>query len=122
MTGVDILWSVGMVLIIIVLGCDAMLLAALFIGPLLLPAAASGESLHGWAALEEGAILIGSLLVGQVVALAVIGGLARRYLRPDVHQRWVEQFENSQSRLPAPYRWIASYFIRIARPPDRRLC
>jgi hypothetical protein len=108
-----------MVLTVVVLGCGTMMLAAMFIEPLILPAASSGGALHGWAALEGGTILIGSLALGEVIALAVIGGLARRYLSPDVHQRWVEQFENGRSRLPAPHRWIGSYFIRITRPTDR---
>jgi hypothetical protein len=61
--------------------------------------------------------LLGGLVVGELVALIMIGGATRRFLDPAVHRRWVEQFENGRTKVSPPITWLVGCFIsKVIRP------
>ncbi|MGO9994852.1 MAG: hypothetical protein ACLPTF_20390 [Steroidobacteraceae bacterium] len=111
MTGIDIAWSIAMVALMMLLGLGAMIVAAAFIAPAVLPPAV-GSVRHGTDAVIELLILLGGLVIGQFIALLLIGFVTPKVLGrkcPPTMGAAVREWEGEF--LSAVFRRVGYYFL-----------
>jgi hypothetical protein len=118
MTGIDIAWSIAMVALMMLLGLGAMMIAAAFVTPAVLPPPV-GSLRHGMDAVIEPLIFLGGLVIGEFIALLLISSITRRFLDPGVHERWVLQFENGKANVSPLLRRVSYYMFQFIRAKDK---
>jgi hypothetical protein len=60
--------------------------------------------------------VFGSMLVGDVIAIAFMAFLSRRYVSSQTFDRWQQQLDQAGTRLPYPHRVLMGFLLRVMRP------
>ena len=117
MTLEDFGWTAGWLLLLIVCGAGLMLVAAVFLVPAILGIPNSAPR-DGVQTAIEFTIVIGSLLVGEALAMAILSTLSRSFVTPETYERWVKQFSHGADSWPYLLRRLGTFMLKRMEPKE----
>src|ERR1700683_3104705 len=115
MTPTDIAWTAGMIFVPLLFGIAGIFVSVLYLEPVFL-SNADTASKQGFAELAEFGFLIGGLLAGQLVALALIICTTRRCLSAATYERWVAMTAAMPSTRSPLIHNLTSKLLRTMKP------